>query len=66
MNSFLRFHDNRDFRPVFSRPRFPLRAGRLTCLRGWILNEAAGVTGFIETPRGTFYFASEETAGGNR
>jgi hypothetical protein len=65
MNSFLRFHDNRDFHPVVSRPRFPLRAGRLTWLRGWILNEAAGVTGFIEAPRGTFYFASEETAGGN-
>jgi hypothetical protein len=66
MNNFLRFQDNHDFRPVVSCPHFSLRARRLTCLGWWILNEATGATCFFEAPRRTFYFAFEETAGGNR
>jgi hypothetical protein len=68
MNSIPGFLDSRGFRPVVSHPPFPLRAARITCPQGrvLVLNEAIGVTCFFKAPHGTFYFASEETAGGNR
>jgi hypothetical protein len=66
MNNYPGFQDSRDFQPAVSRSPFPLRAARITWLRGRVLNEAAGVTYSFEAPRRTFDFASEETAGGNR